>query len=71
MQFQMAARSQTLTHSFVRDILALTNKPEVISFAGGLPDASLFPSEAIKKVVEKLFDSKDTSIYQYGPTRGH
>lgn len=71
MHFQMAKRSQTLTHSFVRDILALTNKPEVISFAGGLPDASLFPHEAIKKVVSELFATKDTSIYQYGPTKGY
>ena len=71
MQFPMAKRTQTLTNSFVRKILALTNKPEVISFAGGLPDASLFPHESIEKVIHELLAANDTSIYQYSPTKGY
>jgi len=60
-----------INHSFVRNILALTQKPGVISFAGGLPDPSLFPLTPIKKAVETLMESVDVSLFQYGPTQGY
>ena len=57
--------------SFVRNILLLTQKPGVISFAGGLPDPTLFPTTQIKKYIDELTSKNDPSLYQYGPTQGY
>jgi 2-aminoadipate transaminase len=56
--------------SFVRTILAMTQKPGIISFAGGLPDPLLFPVQAIQQAVNALFASHDPFLFQYGPTQG-
>jgi len=56
--------------SFVRNILALTQKPGVISFAGGLPDPLLFPTTPITNAINELLNEEKNSIFQYGPTAG-
>ena len=42
-----AARTQVMTSSAMRDLMAITERPEVISLAGGLPDTSTFPAEDV------------------------
>lgn len=51
-------------------IMKLTEMPEVISFAGGLPDGELFPIEEMKKVTQKLLDEEGNTALQYSSTCG-
>ena len=45
MQLKFAKRMENIKASEIRELLKLTQKPEIISFAGGLPAAELFPVE--------------------------
>ncbi|MBE0495796.1 MAG: PLP-dependent aminotransferase family protein [Campylobacterales bacterium] len=67
---QLSHGASRISHSFVRNILALTQKPGVISFAGGLPDPYLFPITPIKEAMATLMQELDVSLFQYGPTQG-
>ncbi len=57
--------------SVIRDLLALTNKPGLISFAGGLPMSSCFPVEEIKDITMTILDKEPESALQYGSTEGY
>lgn len=63
-----ARRLQGVKSSPVRDLLALTLRPEVISFAGGLPAPELFDVEGWSDAFAKAAD--DRRNLQYGPTEG-
>lgn len=67
---QLSNTANNLGSSFVRDILALTQKPGIISFAGGLPDPLLFPTTPISNAINSLLSEQSNSIFQYGPTAG-
>lgn len=60
---RLAQRMNRLRSSLVRDILAATAKPGVISFAGGLPAAGLMPELPLAAVA-------DPALYQYGTSEG-
>jgi len=57
--------------SEIRDILKLTQKPEIISFAGGLPNPKAFPHAELRKISDKLFSEKYETVLQYGITEGY
>ncbi|MCH4166962.1 MAG: PLP-dependent aminotransferase family protein [Megasphaera sp.] len=63
--------AQTLQSSDIADLLALTEKPEVISFAGGLPAPELFPIEEMKKVDQAIYEKEGRKAVQYGTTEGY
>jgi 2-aminoadipate transaminase len=63
-------RAQQLNSSFIRDILAVSQQPGVISFAGGLPDPSLFPLEPLKTAINRSLEKHGTRILQYGESQG-
>ncbi len=64
-----AARTRGMKSSAMREMMALTERPEVISLAGGLPDTSTFPSEQFAEVMREV--SLDSArALQYGPTEG-
>ena len=42
-QWRFAERAEQLQSSFIREILKITQRPEIISFAGGLPSPATFP----------------------------
>jgi DNA-binding transcriptional MocR family regulator len=46
--FPYARRMDGMRASEIRELLKLTDRPEVISFAGGIPDPTLFPAEAAR-----------------------
>src|SRR5213079_692491 len=46
-----ASRTRVMTSSAMRDLMAITERPEVISLAGGLPDTSTFPAELMAKLM--------------------
>jgi len=56
--------------SFIRDILAVTQQPEVISFAGGLPDPTLFPLPQLKTAADRIHSRMGASLYQYSASEG-
>nr|WP_315595236.1 PLP-dependent aminotransferase family protein [uncultured Cupriavidus sp.] len=68
--YRLSLRAQRMTSSVIREILKLTEKPEVISFAGGLPAAQTFPVEAMRQACERVFATLPESALQYGPTEG-
>jgi 2-aminoadipate transaminase len=56
--------------SAMRDLMALTARPEVISLAGGLPDTSTFPAEDFAKLMSHMAVKATAQALQYGPTEG-
>ncbi len=56
--------------SAIREILKLTQNPDVISFAGGLPAEKSFPVEDIKICMNEILDNVGTKALQYGTTEG-
>jgi 2-aminoadipate transaminase len=56
--------------SVIRELLKLTNKPGIISFAGGLPDPEVFPYDFISDSVKRIMDKNGRIALQYGPTEG-
>ena len=56
--------------SFIREILKVTQKPEIISFAGGLPNPISFPQEELKISMNRIADKYGDKIYQYSTTLG-
>ena len=56
--------------SAMRDLMAVTQRPEVISLAGGLPDTSTFPPDTFAAVTQRIAAESCAKALQYGPTEG-
>ena len=56
--------------SAMRDLMAVTARPEVISLAGGLPDTSTFPPATFAAVTTRIAEESCAKALQYGPTEG-
>jgi 2-aminoadipate transaminase len=65
-----SSRIDSMGHSDVVSILKLAERPEVISFAGGLPDPATFLLEEIKEVFEEVLAQWGGTVLGYGPTAG-
>ena len=65
-----ARRTQVMTSSAMRDLMAITARPEVISLAGGLPDTSAFPAEDVAALMARVAADSAAKALQYGPTEG-
>src|SRR5215203_2058568 len=65
-----ASRTRVMKSSAMRDMMSITTRPEVISFAGGLPDTSTFPRETFAAVTGRIADESVARALQYGPTEG-
>ena len=63
-------RIKATPSSFIREILKVTQKPEIISFAGGLPNPISFPQEELKISMNRIADEFGAKIYQYSTTLG-
>ena len=70
MAVKFANRMNLLKGSEIRALLALTAKPEVISFAGGMPAPELFPTEGVKEAACKVMDNMGRVALQYTGTDG-
>lgn len=66
-----ANRMQNLRKSFIREILKVTENPEVISFAGGLPNPNFFPVQEIAQATQKVLQADGPSVLQYSTTEGY
>lgn len=54
----------------MRDLMAITSRPEVISLAGGLPDTGVFDAAELAELVEEVSREQSATMLQYGPTEG-
>ncbi|NRR29780.1 PLP-dependent aminotransferase family protein [Oxalobacteraceae bacterium] len=71
MQWHFSERAGQLQSSFIREILKITQRPEIISFAGGLPSPATFPVEEMKAAFDKVLTNSPQVALQYGPTDGY
>ncbi|HLS21861.1 MAG TPA: PLP-dependent aminotransferase family protein [Paenalcaligenes sp.] len=69
--FQFSQRALQLTSSAIREILKVTTRPEVISFAGGLPSPEGFPVTQLQQAFDQVLTTRGRSALQYGPTEGY
>jgi 2-aminoadipate transaminase len=65
-----AQRTRGMRSSAMREMMALTERPEVISLAGGLPDTSTFPPEVYAQLMAHVAAENTARALQYGPTEG-
>ncbi len=69
--WRFSERASQLQSSFIREILKITQRPEIISFAGGLPSPATFPVEHMKAAFDKVLSENGKVALQYGPTDGY
>jgi 2-aminoadipate transaminase len=65
-----AERTGMMRSSAMRDLMAITARPEVISLAGGLPDTSTFPPKSFAAQMTRIAQESAAEALQYGPTEG-
>ncbi|MDD4843024.1 MAG: PLP-dependent aminotransferase family protein [Anaerotignum sp.] len=68
---RFADRMNLLTGSEIRELLKLTSRPDIISFAGGMPAPELFPVEGMKAAAVKTLDEQGRVALQYTSTEGY
>ncbi len=68
--FELARRMNNVKASDIRELLKLTDKPGMISFAGGLPAPELFPVERLKEVTARVLETSGADALQYAATEG-
>ncbi|WP_257828744.1 PLP-dependent aminotransferase family protein [Burkholderia glumae] len=66
----LSERARKLTSSAIREILKVTERPEVISFAGGLPAPATFPAERMREAAERVLRDAPGAALQYSATEG-
>ncbi|BDZ69159.1 PLP-dependent aminotransferase family protein [Methanobacterium ferruginis] len=71
MNYPFASRMNKIPRSFVREILKVTEHPDIISFAGGLPNPHSFPVDAIKDATSKVLTEEGEKVLQYSTTEGY
>lgn len=67
---RLAARTKGMTSSAIREILKVAQRPDIVSFAGGLPAPELFPLAEMRRAAEVCLTERGAQALQYGPTDG-
>lgn len=70
MQSIFSDRSKTLKKSFIKEMLQLAQQRDVISFAGGLPNSSMFPLAELGRIAEQVLGKYGHTALQYNMTEG-
>jgi len=68
---RFAQRAQSLDNSFIGEILKAAANPDLISFAGGLPNPGLFPVAEIQAATDKVLSSDGQTVLQYNTSEGY
>ena len=71
MKWTQARRAQKMNPSVIREILKVTEKPGIISFAGGLPSPKTFPVSAFAAACEKVLREDAHAALQYAASEGY
>ncbi|MGA2964758.1 MAG: PLP-dependent aminotransferase family protein [Terriglobales bacterium] len=66
-----ALRTKGITSSRIRELLKVTQRPGMISFAGGLPAPDVFPVQRFEEACHKVLTEKASLALQYGATEGY
>src|SRR5262245_24197004 len=69
-RFTLARRAQRMNPSIIREILKVTERPGIISLAGGLPSPATFPVEAMRAATEKVLRDTPHEALQYAASEG-
>lgn len=70
-EHRFASRTAGMKSSFIRELLKVTDQPDMISFGGGFPAAELFPLEQVKAACDKVLTEKGQKALQYTTTEGY
>src|SRR5660398_319390 len=65
-----AKRTSGMRSSVMRDLMAITARPDVITLAGGLPNTESFPAKTLARVTHEVSMQSSAAALQYGPTDG-
>ncbi len=68
---RFAQRTHGISSSAIRELLKVTEQPEIISFAGGLPAPEVFPIGRIEKAAQYVLQEHGRTALQYGTTEGY
>jgi 2-aminoadipate transaminase len=68
---RLAQRAVASQASVIRELLKLTQKPDIISFAGGLPAPEVFPVAEVREACERVLREHGAEALQYSPTEGY
>jgi 2-aminoadipate transaminase len=71
MSWKLAQRADKMNPSVIREILKVTEKPGIISFAGGLPSPQTFPIDAMAEATQKVLSQDGRSALQYAASEGY
>ena len=69
--FTLARRAERMNPSIIREILKVTEKPGIVSLAGGLPSADTFPIEAMREACTKVLRDAPREALQYAASEGY
>ena len=69
--WRFSNRAQKLESSAIREILKVTMRPEIISFAGGLPSPETFPVDHLRAAYDTVLSKQGKVALQYGPSDGY
>ncbi len=69
--YRYAQRTQRMKASAIRELLKVTEQPDMISFGGGFPAAEIFPVEEFKRACNYVLEHKGADALQYGGTDGY
>ena len=70
-EYRYAHRIQRMESSVIRELLKLTEQPDIISFAGGLPAPDVFPVEQFREACNNVLDNFGPQALQYSTTEGY
>ena len=68
---RLSLTAQRLRPSAIRAMAPLLSRPGLVSFAGGVPSAATFPTDAIARIAARLIREEGPRVLQYGTTRGN
>jgi len=69
--YRYAQRMHNMGSSLIRELLKITQNPEIISFAGGLPAPEVFPVEAFNAATNRVLQNQGQQALQYSATEGY
>ncbi|MBI4730926.1 MAG: PLP-dependent aminotransferase family protein [Chloroflexi bacterium] len=70
-EYRYSYRAQRMGSSVIRELLKLTEQPDIISFAGGLPAPEVFPLKEFREACNVVLDTCGAQALQYGTTEGY
>jgi 2-aminoadipate transaminase len=70
MRHHFSSRAASVKRSTIRELLKLTEQPDIISFGGGLPAPETFPHEELAAIAQELLLKEPHNVLQYGTTEG-